>query len=345
MDEMEKAARAKLPNHVSAYFAAGAGTNSELMEGAAAWSAIRFRPRVLRDVSAIDLTTTVLGTSVSSPVLIAPMAQQRAAHDEGEVAMGRAVASRGSLLGVSTATSVPFADISGTGAPWWFQVYVTRERHLTELLVERAVASGAGALILTADMMALLPPAVNPRSWPEGVAKTRMFNLTPEELAAAGPGATEVDLKLTFDDIGWLSELSGLPVLVKGVLRADDAANCVAAGAAGVVVSTHGGRRTGPSVGSAHALPEVAAALSGRAEIYVDSGIRSGQHVAAAIAMGARGVFVGRPALWALAARGEAGVAEVLDTLTAQLSLVMLQLGVSSVSDLATCDLIARARS
>lgn len=295
---------------------------------------------MLRDVSRIDTATSVLGTPVRTPVLVAPMAQQLGAHPEGEVAMGRAVAVTGSLLGVSTNTAVRFADIAATGAPWWFQVYVTRDRSLTALLVRRAVAAGARALVLTLDMNALLPAAVNPRNWPEGAARTRLANLTPEELAAAGPRGTDTDASIGPETIGWLAEVSGLPVVVKGVLRGDDAHRCVDAGAAGIVVSTHGGRRMGPSISSARALPQVVAAVGDASEIYVDSGLRTGEHVAAALSLGARAVFLGRPTLWALAAQGEAGVTDVLSTVTSDLALSMMQLGAPAVADL-TADLIA----
>lgn len=338
--DYEAEARALLPEHAAAYFAAGAGTGASLAEGIADWAAVRFRPRVLRNLGRIDSATTVLGTPVSSPILVAPMAQQLAAHDEGERAMGRAVAATGGLLGVSTNAAVPFAEISNTGAPWWFQVYVTKKRSLTELLVTRAVAAGARALILTVDMMALLPPDVNPRNWPDVPGKARMTNLTPEEIAGDDGHAVDMDFDVAFDDIGWLRRVSGLPVLVKGVLRGDDASACMEAGAAGIVVSTHGGRRLGPSISSARALPEVVAGVGSRGEVYVDSGIRNGEHVAAALAMGARGVFVGRPALWALSARGEEAVTAALTELATDLRLVMLQLGCATVADL-TPDLLA----
>jgi 4-hydroxymandelate oxidase len=338
--DFEERARALLPPHISAYYGAAAGSGGGSAEGIADWSAVRFRPRALRDLREIDTSTTVLGTPVRTPVLLAPMAQQRAAHDEGEVVMGRAVAAAGSLLGVSTNVAVPYAEIAATGAPWWFQVYVMRDRGLTELLVRRAVEHGARALLLTVDMVALLPADVNPRGWPEGPAKSRLTNLTPAELAAAGPTAVEMDPGIDFSTIGWLREISGLPVLVKGVLRADDAARSVESGAAGVVVSTHGGRRLGASVTTARALPEVVAAVDGAAEVYVDSGIRSAEHVAAALAMGARAVFVGRPALWALAAEGEQGVRAVLDGLTGDLRTVLTQLGAPRLADL-TPDLLA----
>lgn len=336
----EAAARARLPAHVAAYYGVAAGSGVGEPEGRADWAAVRFRPRVLRDVSRIDTATTVLGTPVRTPVLVAPMAQQLGAHPEGEAAMGRAVADAGSLLGVSTNTAVRFGDIAATGAPWWFQVYVARDRSLTELLVHRAEAAGARALVLTVDMNALLPVAVNPRNWPAGAARTRLANLTPGELAAAGPRAVDTDGSIGPEVIAWLAQLSGLPVVVKGVLRGDDARCCVDAGASGIVVSTHGGRRLGPSISSARALPEVVAAVGDEVEVYVDSGLRTGEHVAAALSLGARAVFLGRPALWALAGHGEAGVADVLTTVTRDLALTMMQLGAPAVADL-TGDLIA----
>ena len=165
-----------LAPYVGAYYSTGAGAGDGLREGIADWTAVRFRPRVLTDLGSIETGTTVLGTAVRTPVLVAPMAQQLGAHKDGEAAMGRAVAKTGSLLGVSTFTAVPFASIAATGAPWWLQVYVVRDHNLTELLVRRAVEHGARALLLTVDMTVLLPPAVNPRDWPEGAAKTRHGN-------------------------------------------------------------------------------------------------------------------------------------------------------------------------
>src|SRR6478609_11412925 len=241
--DFEAQARAVLPDQVSAYFAAAAGSGSSLAEGTRDWAAVRFRPRVLTDVDVTTTTTSVLGTPIQTPLLIAPMAQQLAAHPGGEAAMGQAAASAGTVLAVSTNSAVPFSAVAATGTPWWFQVYVMRDRALTELLVRRAVAEGARALLLTVDMNALLPATVNPRDWPDGPGKARLSNLTPDELATAGPVGTQIDPSTTFETIGWLRGLSGVPVLVKGVVRGDDARRCVDEGAAGVVVSTHGGRR------------------------------------------------------------------------------------------------------
>ncbi len=333
----EAQARARLPDYVSAYYATTAA-DVDPTRDTRAWEACTFRPRVLRDVSRIDTRTIVLGTPVATPVLVAPMAQQLGAHPEGEAATARGVAAAGSLLGVSTNTAVPFADIAAAGAPWWFQVYVTRDRSLTERLVERAVTAGATALLLTVDMNALLPASVNPRDWPDVPAKKRLGNLTAAELSRAGAAGVETDASITPEVIGWLARLSGLPVLVKGVVRGDDTRRCLDAGAAGLVVSTHGGRRLGLSITAARALPDVVAAADG-AEVYVDSGLRRGEHVGAALALGARAVFVGRPALWALAAAGPVGVRTVIQTVTEELAHLMIQLGAPSIADL-TPDLI-----
>lgn len=342
--DLETAARATLPAHVADYFAMAAGDGESHREGMADWRAVRLRPRVLHDTSRVDVTTQVLGTPVRTPVLVAPMAQQVAAHPDGEVVTGAAAADAGSLLGVSTNSAAPFHDVQVTGVPWWYQVYVMRDRGLTRLLVERAVDAGARALVLTLDTTAfpVRLPSLDPVDWPEGPAKARVTALTTEDLADREEGAAAMALDLDEGTIDWLQDLSGLPVLVKGVLRGDDAARCVDAGAAGVVVSTHGGRRLGTSVTAARALPEVVAAVGATgtgAEVYVDSGLRSGGDVAVALALGARAVFVGRPVMWGLAARGADGVRQVLDTLTGELVTTMRQVGAASLAEL-TPDLV-----
>ena len=298
VDALEEEAAAVLPEHVLSYFRGPTGAYGIPTE-AERWSRLRFRPHVLRDTSRLSLATTVLGTRVSSPVLIAPMAQQRAADPEGEVATARAARRRGVLLGVSTNTGVPFADIRATGAPWWFQVYVMDDRAMTADLVQRAAAEGATALVLTVDAPGTDPhrPDLEPRTWAERYGMQA-------NLPGAEGGIFPATKVLSLGDVGWLRQLTGLPVVVKGVLRADDAVACVDAGAAGIVVSTHGGRCLTQSTTSAEALPEVVAAVGDRAEVYVDSGLRTPEHVAAALCLGARAVFLGRPVMWALATGG-----------------------------------------
>ena len=335
-DTLEAEAAKVLPEHVLGYFrgptgAYGVPTESER------WSQVRFRPHVLRDTSALSLATTVLGTPVSSPVLVAPMAQQRAAHPDGEVATARAVRARGTLLGVSTNTGVRFGDVGAVGAPWWFQVYVMDDREATADVVRQAAHDGASAVVLTVDTPGVDPrrPQHEPRSWPDRYGM--QVNLPGGD---TGQNVFRGTRNLSVDDIGWLADLTGLPVVVKGVLRGDDAERCVDAGAAGVVVSTHGGRCLNQSVRSVDALPEVAAAVGDRAEVYVDSGIRTPEHVAAALCLGARAVFVGRPVLWALATGGSERVEQLLAGIDTHLERALRSLGVNSLDELGP-DLVA----
>lgn len=344
--ELERRAAERLPQHVYDYLRATAGSLDVLERQIAEWDAIRLRPRVMTGAAAPDTSTTVLGTPVATPVLVAPMAQQIDAHPDGEHATATGVAAAGSLLGVSTNTAVRFDRIASAGAPWWFQLYVTQDRSLSVALLDRAVAAGASAVLLTVDITRLRHPrpgslvSVEPSEWTDGRTGARLVNLSPEELRAADGGGAVGDRSLGLDAIAWVAETSGLPVVIKGVLRGDDADRVVRAGAAGVVVSTHGGRGLPSSVGSASVLAEVVAAVEGRAEVYADSGIRSGSHVAAALAIGARAVFVGRPAMWGLAVDGAAGVADVLRSVTDELVAAMDLLGAGSVADL-TPDLVA----
>ncbi|NAZ83338.1 alpha-hydroxy-acid oxidizing enzyme [Kineococcus sp. R8] len=341
VDEIAERADALLPAYVAAYYRGSAGGGECLREGLAAWEDLRLRPSVLHDTTTIGTAVDVLGTRVRTPVLVAPMAQQVAARPEGEVLTGRAVAEHGSLLGVSTNTGVHFADVAGTGAPWWYQVYVMQDRSLTQRLVERAATAGARALALTVDTTALAPalPGIEPTEWPDTPGKARLVNLTAAELESAGPHGLRSAEDLTPDVIGWLREVSGgLPVAVKGVLTARDARRCVDAGAAAVLVSTHGGRRLGTSVTSAAALPEVVAEVGGEVEVHVDSGLRAGHHVAAALALGARAVHVGRPVMWGLASGGSEGVSAVLQRLHDELVTTLRQMGVGDVADLRPAD-------
>ncbi|MGY0060801.1 alpha-hydroxy acid oxidase [Streptomyces sp. LZ34] len=335
----EAEAERRLPPHAYAYYASGAGRDVTRDEGLRDWDALRLLPHVLRRVSGVATRTTVLGTEVATPVLVAPMAGQEYAHPDGEREMAKGAAGAGSLVGVTTWTASRFEDVAASGAPWWYQVYVMRDRGLTAELVRRAAHHGARALLFTVDLPVLgrrgdsrraadLDPTVRLVNLGEGP------QVLPREEAAMEPD-------LTPELIGWLGETSGLPVVVKGVLRADDAKVVADHGGAGVVVSTHGGRQLDRSVTSASALPRVAEALAGTGvEVYADSGVRRGEHIAAALALGARAVLVGRPALWGLATEGAAGVQEAVDRLTAELAHTMTLLGAETPAAL-TPDLVA----
>ncbi|MFG1908940.1 alpha-hydroxy acid oxidase [Kribbella sp. NPDC048928] len=338
IDTLDSAAAEKLPEAVHRYFRQGSAGGVSVGEATAAWSAYRFRPHVLNDVSSIDISTTVLGTPVDAPILVAPSTMQRMADPDGEVAMARGVSAAKSVLGVSSNAGTTFADFASTGVPWWLQLYVLRNREITRRMLDAAVAAGARAIVLTVDT-----PVVG-RKEDEGESVWDLVQ--PGQLLANLPDGdwTDDDLgkadDLNPDVIGWLRERTGLPVVVKGVLRGDDAKRCADAGAAGIIVSNHGGRQLDGSIPTAQALPEVAEAVAGsNVEVYVDGGIRRGEHILAALALGARAVFVGRPALWALTVGSSEGVTRLLTDLGEELDHALRLVGVSRPSSL-TPDLI-----
>lgn len=341
--ELQRRARKILPRHLYEYYAGGSGRERTLRATGKAWRQVWFEPRVLRDVTAVDTATQILGTPVATPLCVAPAGYQGLAHPDGELAAAAGAARAGALYVLSTRSTRRIEDVAhevaAHGGAWWFQVYVMRDRSLTEGLVHRAAAAGAKALVLTGDT-----PAVGRKRWDSsGLASDEEFlvNLGPlDDLSRAAQAAD-----VTFADIGWLGEVSGgLPVVVKGVLRADDAATCREHGAAGVIVSNHGGRQLDGALPSALALPRVAAALAShpvpgqdetRLEVYADGGIRTGEDTLAALALGASAVFLGRPVLWALACGGADGVQELLDGLTDDLAHALALAGAVSPADAA----------
>jgi 4-hydroxymandelate oxidase len=307
-------ARHALASDVFDFYACGAGDETTLAASETAWRGVRLRPRVLRDVSRIDSRVRVLGRELPAPVGVAPVGYQRLAHPEGEVAMALGARRAGALLTVSFRSSRRIEEVAAEAGPWWFQAYVLRDRGLTRELVRRAAAAGATAIVLTGDTPYL---GRRRRDRDAGLIPDEMFgvNLGPGFDRALAQQAADV----TYADVAALRDVSGLPVVVKGVLRGDDARECVAAGAAGVWVSNHGGRQLDGAVATAEALPEVADAVGDAAEVYADGGVRTGVDVLRALALGARMVFVGRPALWCLAVGGAdavtAGLTELADAL------------------------------
>lgn len=333
---LEAAARERLDPVAYDYYAAGSGEEISAGEAAGAWRGVRLLPRVLRDVSAVDTSLTLAGTRLASPVLAGPTALHAMAHAEGEVATARGVAGAGSLLVLSSRSSRPVERVAEAAGPWWYQVYCLRDREATRERVLRAARAGARALVLTVDAPYVAPkPRVR-----------RALPLAPDEreLAENVPGVRaqrlEQDPSIGPQVIGQLAEQSGLPVFVKGVLRADDALRCVQAGAAGVIVSNHGGRQLDRAVASAHALRAVAEAVGGQIPVLVDGGIRTGTDVLVALALGAQAVLLGRPVLWALAVGGADGVAALLESYRAQLSAAMALAGAASLAEV-TGDLVA----
>jgi len=336
--DREEEARGLLPAGAYNFVATGSGDEETLAANLEAWARWWLRPRVLRDVTDVDLTTTVLGSEVASPVMVAPTGFQRLLHPEGEVATARGAAEAGALLVLSMRSTCSLDDIAAVAGPWWLQVYVLRDRGLTAEVVRRSVAAGARALVLTGDT-----PVVSTRTRDTDFDAGEHPMLVPGLADARDDGALDQAADVTFDDIGWLRDLSGgLPVVVKGVLRGDEARACLGAGAAAVWVSNHGGRQLDGVVPTGIALPEVADAVGGDAEVYLDGGIRSGRDVLRALALGARAVAVGRPILWSWAADGADGVRDLIRGLADEAAEAMRLAGVRSPGEV-TRDLVTPA--
>ena len=335
--ELERRARHLLTPEVYDYYAGGSGSERTLRASTHAWRQHWLMPRVLRDVSAVDTSVRLPGlpeTVARTPVAVAPTGFQGLASPEGELATARGAAAAGALMVVSGRSSRRIEDIAeviaGGGGAWWYQVYVMRDRDLTARLVSRAVTAGARALVLTADT-----PVVGRKRRDRGGSLVTEAEFTVNTGPLADPGQAEQAADLTFADIGWLAQVGGVPVLVKGVLRADDARECMAAGAAGVIVSNHGGRQLDRAMPAALALPAVAAALGPSAQVYADGGLRSAEDVLAALGLGARAVFLGRPVLWALACGGADGVRDLLTGMTSDLAHVMALAGAPALAGIA----------
>lgn len=324
----ERAARV-LSEPVHRYFRQGARESISAAEATAAWEGYRFLPQILRDVTSVDLATTLLGRVVTAPVGVAPTTLQRAAHPDGEVATARAAARTGLPLVLSSNAGSTFEEVAATGADWWLQLYVTADRPSCVPVLERAVAAGARALVLTADT-----PVVGtkhdegPRIWDVVDPGWLHANFPPG--FGDEPGHAKA-MDLGPQDVHWLAESTRLPVVVKGVLRPEDARRCVDAGAAAVWVSNHGGRQLDQTAATAHCLADVVDAVGDAAEVYVDGGLRNSRHVLAALGLGARAVFLGRPVLYALAVDGEAGVLGLLRGLVEDLEADLRVAGCSSV--------------
>jgi 4-hydroxymandelate oxidase len=294
---------------------------------------------VLQGVREVSTATSVLGQAITLPVLIAPSSLHRLCHDEGERATARAAKGAGTIYTLSTPASTMLEDVAPEAGPWWFQLYVFRDRGLTRDLVARAAAAGAAALVVTVDTPQLGRREADQRNHfalPPGVTMPNVQLPAPRPAAEAGATATwltgtpMVEAALTWDDLDWLASLSPLPVIPKGILHPDDAVAAVAHGAQAVIVSNHGGRQLDGAVATLDALPAVVDAVAGRAEVLVDGGVRRGTDVLKALALGARAVLVGRPALWGLAVGGEAGVRHVLELLRAELALDLLLCGLAN---------------
>ena len=336
--DWEAAAAERIEPAARDYYAGGAGDERTLAANRAAWDGIRLRPRVLVDVSRRDHSVTALGTRLPHPVIVAPTAAHRFAHDDAERATARGAAAAEALYTLSTVSTVPMEKVAAAApdAPRWFQLYAPADRGACREIIERAVAAGYGAVVVTVDLPL---PGNRERDLRNAFTVPLGAHLPPDQ--PTGETGIVVLPTLTWEDLDWLRSVCPIPLLVKGVLRADDAARAVEAGCEGVWVSNHGGRQLDTSLTAAEALPEIVEAVGDRALIVVDGGVRRGIDVLKALALGADLVAVGRPVLWGLVVDGADGVARVLTTLRDELSHAMALAGCRSVAEI-TPDLITR---
>jgi 4-hydroxymandelate oxidase len=350
LGDLEALARARLPQMAWDYYASGADDESCLRRNREAFERITLHYRVLVDVARRDMSTTVLGQRVSMPILVAPTAFHRLAHEDGELASVRGAGDAGTIFTLSTLSNTAVEDVvAAASGPVWFQLYVYKDRGATEALVGRVEAAGARALVLTVDAPLLGRRERDVRNRFALPADLAIENLHAAGYARLPPAAADsglaayvadlLDPSLTWSAIDWLRSITKLPVLVKGIVRGDDASRAIAAGASGVVVSNHGGRQLDASPATIDVLARVVDAAAGRGEVLLDGGVRRGTDVMKALALGARAVLVGRPVLWGLAAGGREGVAAALGLLRRELDLAMALCGCPDLASI-TRDLL-----
>jgi 4-hydroxymandelate oxidase len=348
--ELEALAQARVDPVAWDYYASGADDEHCLRRNCAAFAKYELHYRVLVDVARRDLATTVHGERIAMPVIVAPTAFHRLAHDDGELASVRGAGDAGTVFILSTLSNTAVEDVvAAASGPVWFQLYVYRDRAVTEALVRRVEAAGCRALVLTVDapMLGRRERDVRNRfALPAHLGVQNLYAagyapvVAPDnESGLAAYFSTLLDPSLTWDVIPWLRSITKLPVIVKGIVRADDATRAVAAGAAGIVVSNHGGRQLDASPATIDVIARIADATAGSAEILLDGGVRRGSDVIKALALGAKAVLVGRPVLWGLAAGGRAGVAHALGMIRRELDLAMALCGCPDVAAI-TRDLV-----
>jgi len=343
--DFEAAALAVLPKPTRYYYFGGANDEITLERNRSAFNSVSLHYRVLRDIGERDMSTQVLGLPVGMPILVAPTACHQLAHVDGELATARAATAAGTLMILSTLSNYAMEDVSREmQGPLWFQLYVYRDRGVTRDLIKRAEAAGCRAIVLTVDAPVGGQRERDVRNGfrlPEGVV---MRNLLPagEAFAGldAGPGGVAAYINEMFDpaiswrDLDWLVAQTTLPVVVKGIVRADDAVRAWEHGAQAVVVSNHGGRQLDTSPATIEVLEDITTALDGRIEVLIDGGIRRGTDVVKALAFGARAVLIGRPILWGLAVAGEQGVRRVLEILRHELDVAMALAGCRCIDEI-----------
>jgi 4-hydroxymandelate oxidase len=343
--EFEQAARERLAREAYDYYAGGANDEITLRRNRDAWSEIALHYPVLRDVSSRHTSTTILGEKISFPVMVAPTAFHRMACAEGECAAARAAGRAGTVMVVSTLSTTTIEDIAAAATgPLWFQLYVYKDRGPTTAFIQRAEAAGCRALVLTVDAQVWGRREADVRNnfkLPDGLTVANLADYAKEMFPAGIPGSglaayvsQMLDPTLNWKDLAWLRGQTKLPILLKGIVRADDAKLAVEHGAAGVIVSNHGGRQLDTAPATIEALPSVVDAIGGKIPVLIDGGVRRGTDVVKALALGAQAALIGRPVLWGLAANGEEGAYRVLELLKAEFDLAMALCGARTIREI-----------
>ncbi|XBH70827.1 hypothetical protein VPH35_098410 [Triticum aestivum] len=324
------------------YINGGAEDEHTLRDNIAAYGRILLRPRVLVDVSNIDMSTSLLGYNMPSPIIVAPTGSHKVANPEGEVATAKAAASCNSLMVLSFSSNCRIEEVAAScDAIRFYQLYVFKKRAVSATLVRRAESSGFKAIVLTVDNPMLGRRERDIRNKMVAPDKPNLEGLISLENLDTTDGSQlakyvrdTMDPSLSWKDVEWLKSITSLPILVKGILTAEDARKAVEAGAAGVIVSNHGGRQLDYAPATISVLEEVVKAVAGAVPVLVDGGIQRGTDVLKALALGARAVMVGRPVMYGLAARGEAGAKHVIEMLNRELELAMTLCGCRSVAEI-----------
>ncbi|XP_019404630.1 PREDICTED: hydroxyacid oxidase 1 isoform X1 [Crocodylus porosus] len=346
--DFEQHAKEVLPKSVYEYYRSGADDQQTLADNVAAFSRLRLYPRMLRDVSVMDLSTCVLGQNVSMPICVGATAMQCMAHLDGETATARACRSMGTGMMLSSWATSSIEEVAEAAPDGlrWLQLYIYKDREVTKALVQRAEKAGYKGIFVTVDTPLLGKRFDDVRNRFQLPPYLRMKNFETNDLAFSsekGYGensglavyvAQAIDPSIQWKDVKWLRGLTSLPIVAKGILRADDAKEAVKHGVNGILVSNHGARQLDGVPATIDVLPEIVEAVAGKVEVFLDGGIRKGTDVLKALALGAKAVFIGRPIIWGLVYQGEEGAKEVLQMLKEELHLAMALSGCRSVKEI-----------
>ncbi|XP_043671074.1 peroxisomal (S)-2-hydroxy-acid oxidase GLO5 [Vespula pensylvanica] len=345
LEDYEKYATNNLPPIVRDYYKSGAGEESSLRWNREAFKRYRIKPRFLRDVSKRDISTTILGEKISMPLGVAPAAMQRMAHPDGECGNAKAAEAMGTIFTLSTISTSSIEEVAEVAPKCikWFQLYVYIDRNITLNLIRRAEKAGFKALVLTVDAPIFGDRRADLRnkfSLPKHLRLANFEGILSNKIntSKTGSGLNEYvsdlfDQSLSWEDVTWLKNVTKLPIVLKGILTAEDALLSVKYGAAAIIVSNHGARQVDGVPATIEVLAEIANAVKDKIEIYMDGGIRQGIDVFKALALGANMVFIGRPMLWGLCHAGEKGALNILDMMKKEIDQVIALTGCTTIKD------------